>query len=235
MENVATSIDIVNDALREQYHMLCNNLRQVAKVAIGSRYTQQLIQHIQFCAPVRLSDDFPDGYTTIISQDELNSYLQGPVYNEMVRRQCVVSICAYTEAFVSSLYQIMELKESDGEGYGQFAKIFNLDMHNSNKVLRKLYYIYNHVKVQLKFRTSNLENVECPKMLDEMFTIRHVIVHFGGEVVKQVHQERIGPRYKTKSNEVVLGPNAIDEFVHRVTINLRSLVLEIDACLTNSA
>ena len=226
--NVANPIDIESENLLAKYEDLHTNLNQVAKVAIGSTYAQRLLSLVDLSGVVRLSDDFPDGYTTIISADDLSAYLQGGEYGEMVRRQCVVSICASMESFVSSLFPIMGLEESDGERYGEFTRDFGLGMQNGNKVLRKIYFIYRHLKHSLKFKTSNWENVQCPLMLDEMFTIRHVIVHFGGVVQKQAHRERIGRTFRTDQNALVLPPNSIDDFVHRVTINLRGLIRNVD-------
>lgn len=229
MKNVATSISIASKDLYAQYETLCRNLDQVAKVAIGSTYVQQLIPHVTFNNSVRLSDNFSDSYTTIISADDLNLYFQSGEYGEMVRRQCVVSICTCMEAFISALFPITGLQESDGEKYGQFAKEFNLDVQNGNKLLRKIYYIYKHLKLALNFKTSNWENSQCPRMLDEMFTVRHVIVHFGGALEKRVHSERIGNIFKTGKNDIKLPPNSIDDFIHRVTINLHSLVKKVDS------
>ncbi|MET7140097.1 hypothetical protein M3S04_03935 [Xanthomonas sp. PPL139] len=135
---------------------------------------------------------------------------------------------------MSTLFPIIGLQESDGEKYGEFAKEFDIGMQNGNKVLRKIYYIYRHLKLALKFKTSNWENAQCPQMLDEMFAIRHVIVHFGGMVEKQVHHERIGRSFKAENGEIMLSSNSIDDFVHRVTINLHSLIKHIDSYMTYS-
>lgn len=234
MTNVATSINIKNKDLLSKCEDLYRNLDQVAKVAVGSAYAQHFMSLVELSGSVKLSDDFPDGYTTIISADDLSTYLQGGEYGEMVRRQCVVSICACMEAFVSALFPIMGLQESDGEKYGEFAKEFNLDVQNGNKVLRKIYYIYKHLKLALKFETSNWENVQCPRMLDEMFTIRHVVVHFGGTVKKQAHRERIGDLFKTERNDIKLSSNSIDDFVHRVTINLHGFIKKVDSYIAYS-
>ncbi|WP_329839779.1 hypothetical protein [Stenotrophomonas geniculata] len=229
MTNLVNSINVENEILRSRCEDLYKNLDQVAKVAIGSEYAQRLLPFVEISGSFRLSDDFPDGYTTIIGADDLSMYLQSGEYSEMVRRQCVVTICASLEAFVSSLFPIVGLEESDGERFGEFAKEFNLNMQNGNKVLRKIYYIYRHLKLALKFETSNWENVQCPQMLDEMFTIRHVIVHFGGGVKKPAHCERIGKMFRTERGDITLPPNSIDDFIHRVTINLHSLVKRMDS------
>lgn len=233
MANIATSIHIENNDLLSLCEDFYRSLDQVAKAAIGSTYTQELLSLVELSGFARLSDDFPDGYTTIISADDLSAYLRGGEYGEMVRRQCVVSICACTEAFVSSLFPIMGLEESDGERYGEFAKEFNVDVQNGNKVLRKIYYIYKHLKLALKFETSNWETTQCPRMLDEMFTIRHTIVHFGGMVKKPAHRERIGRLFRPDGDELSLSPNSIDDFIHRATINLHGLIRKVDAYITH--
>lgn len=235
MKNVATSISITNQDLLAACKDLYKSLNQVAKVEIGSTYVQKLIPHVAFNDFARLSDNLSEGYTTIISAGELNTYFQSGEYGEMVRRQCVVSICACLEAFISTLFPIMGLQESDGERYGEFAREFSLDVQNGNKVLRKIYYIYKHLKVALKFETSNWERTQCPRMLDEMFTIRHVIVHFGGAIEKHGHGERIGKMFKTCKNDITLPPNSTDDFIHRVTINMRGLIEMVDSYVELSA
>lgn len=232
MKNIVTSIDISHSILDDRYKKLCSNLEEVAKVALGSRYVQEMVPHVEFDSAVRLSDDFTDGYTTILDADDLNTYFTSGQYGETVRRQCLVSICAYAEVFVSTLFPIMKLNEHDGKNYGQFPNDFNLEIHNSNSFLRKIYYIYKKLKGSLDFETSNWENIQCPRMLDEMFTIRHVIVHFGGVIAKSDHEERIGGHFKDANNNIILSPNSIDDFVHRVTINLSGLVKKIDTYLS---
>ncbi len=235
MINNVNLMNVENEELRSKCADLYKNLDQVAKVAIGSAFAQRLLPSMEISGYFRLSDDFPDGYTTIIGADDLSMYIQGGEYAEMVRRQCVVTICASMEAFVSSLFPIMGLEESDGEKFGEFAREFNLNIQNGNKVLRKIYYIYRHLKLALGFETSNWENVQCPRMLDEMFTIRHVIVHFGGEVRKSAHCERIGRIFRTERGALTLPPNSIDDFIHRVTINLNGLIKRMDSYVACSA
>ena len=224
MENVAKSIEIADPELRFAYLKLCDDLDQVAKVAIGSRYVSAALPFVTFDDDqVRLSD-FSDGYTTIVDVTELNAYLNSGEYEEIVRRQCVVSICAFIEGFVSALFQVTGLSENDGEQYGKFPNDFSLHIHNGNKVLRKIYYIFRN----LNFSQSNLENVQSARMLDEMFTIRHVIVHFNGKVIKDAHKERISGAFIARDGQIKLDENSIDDFVHRVYINLRGFIIKID-------
>lgn len=225
MENVAKSIELASPELRVAYSNLCDDLDEVAKVAIGSKYVSAALPFITLNDDqLRLSDNFSDGYTTIVDAAELAEYLQSGEYAQIVRRQCVVSICAFVEAFVSALFSVTGLSETDGEKYGQFPSEFSFRIHNGNKVLRKIYYIFR----ALSFSQSNLENEQSARMLDEMFTIRHVVVHFNGKVVKEAHKERISRVFVEHDGRIKLDENAIDDFVHRVYINLRGFIEKID-------
>lgn len=107
MTNWVNSINVENEGLRSKCNNLYQNLDQVAKVAIGGAYAQRLLPFMETSGYFRLSDHFPGGYKTIIGADDLSMYIQGGEYAEMVRRQCVVTICASMEAFVRSLFPIM--------------------------------------------------------------------------------------------------------------------------------
>lgn len=132
------------------------------------------------------------------------------------------------EVFVSLLFLIMDLKEFDGEKFGEFVKEFNFNIQNGNKVLRKIYYIYWYFKFVFGFEILNWENVQCSWMLDEMFMIRYVIVYFGGEVRKLVYCEWIGRIFRMERGVFILFLNLIDDFIYCVMINFNSFIKRMD-------
>jgi len=210
--------------LRDEYESLVAGLRKVAAVNIVALIAEDGFSNVTIeDARFRLSDDFPEGYTTILSDKEMLDLANQGAFNKLIKEQSVIAICSLFENYVNRLVELAGLDAHEASLYNHIKQDFGLTGENNNGTLRKIYFIIK----KLGFKQLPFENEQSIRMLAEIFTMRHVIVHFDGIIQKENHEIALFPNHK-KNRKIVIQDNSIDDFIHRILIHMSGFTKRVD-------
>lgn len=226
---VAAKIDreFYSAELEEAYRSFISALRKVAIVYTVSAYAQLSLQDMEPEGQrVRISDDFDDGYTTIISDGEIANLIKSNGYQSLAREQCVISICSIFEHFIDTLLDILNLNREKARNYKTISKDYNLNVKPTNTTLKKIYYIVKN----LKLTSHPFEHDQPTKLLEEIFAIRNVIIHSGSIIKSEFDDNRIFAPHKN-NNKIKLQENSLDDFLHRIVIHMSGITKRVDEYL----
>jgi len=171
-----------------------------------------------------LSNDFHDSATTIIDDFGIMNLIKKGTYLEYLKKNFVVSLCIIFEDTVDRLLELLQINIKESISFNGYNTIYNLKYHSDSVVFRKIYYMINTLSLKLPTFTQGTQTLS---MLDEIMVIRHVITHTNSIIVKPNHDKAIWKRHK-QNNKIFIPDNSIDDFVHRITLNLKPLFLQID-------
>ncbi|NOX66502.1 MAG: hypothetical protein GXO85_12140 [Chlorobi bacterium] len=216
--------------LKTEYEALVSSLRKIAALNVISFITENRFSQIDIKGTrFKLSDDFPESYTTILSDDELNKLAEKGEFNKLIKEHSVIAMCSLFENYINRLVEITNLNSREASSYNHIKSDFGLPQGSDNGSIRKIYFIIK----KLGFTQLPFEHVQPILLLGEMFAIRHVLVHFGGTIKKQNHREAIFEKHKI-GNEISIPDNSIDDFIHRILIHMSGLTKRIDTHIEES-
>lgn len=216
--------------LKDRYTYFINALRKIAALNIVANLAEDAFSTIEIQSiTFRLSNDFSDGYTTILSDDEISELATQGTFKNLIREQSVIAMCSLFEDYVNSLIEITGLDNKEATSYNHITQDFGL--HGGDTIsLRKIYFMIK----KFGFTCHPFEHQQPIILLGEIITIRNVLTHFDGRIIKENHNEAI---YKNHKNDgkIVLTDNSIDDFIHRILIHMSGFTKRIDDYLETSS
>lgn len=224
--DIAARIDkkLFSSELASEYKSLVNGLRKIAALNIVSSIAEDGFYNTTLDdVKYRLSNDFSDGYTTILPDHEIRELTNQGEFKRLIREQSVIAICSLFENYVNRLVEIAGLDSKEAVSYNHIIRDFKLKRGSDNTTLRKIYFIIKN----LDFKQLPFEHDQPIALLGEIFTIRHVLVHFDGRIVKQNHEKLIFKNHKTNGRTTIPG-NSIDDFIHRILIHMSGFTKRVD-------
>jgi hypothetical protein len=210
--------------LSDAYSALLGGLRKIAALSIMNNVNRaMLINGVVIEARFRLSSDFDDAATTIIDEEELRQFATDHEFDRIAREQSLIALCSIFESYIRRTVKIAGLDPDTAAGYGTMVRDFGFKRGSANHTLRRIYFLVH----TFNFRPSCFELEQSVDMLHEMLTIRNVVVHHDGRIVKPDHERSIGPAYKLNGS-VRISENGTDDFLHRIVIHARALTVLLD-------
>ncbi len=223
--------ELFSKKLEARYRYFLLSLQKLATLNIiadltENSYSTKTIQDINF----RLSNDFPECYTTILTDEEISKFATSGTFKSLMREQSVIAMCSILEEYIDSLLEITKLSKNKAASYDQVEQDFNLSGVN-NKTLKKIYYIIK----EFKPLGHPFQAKQTITLLGEIFAIRNALVHSGGNIIKESSDNAIYDNFKS-AGKIILPDNSIDDLIHRILIYMCSLTLIIDNYLeTNTS
>jgi hypothetical protein len=224
--NIAAKIrkEMYCSELEKEYGAFVSGLYKIAALNILSLVAEDGFANLTIeGAQFRLSNDFPDGYTTMISDEEMLKLANQGSFNKLIKEQSVIAMCSLFENYVNRLVDIAGLDSREATSYNHITKDFDLKKGSDIGTIRKIYFIIKN----LNLKNLPFEHEQPINLLGEIFAIRHVIVHFEGEIKKNTHDEAINKNHK-KDGIVVIPNNSIDDFIHRILIHMSGFTKRVD-------
>lgn len=227
--NLASQIKggLSHPELSEQYNCFVEGLQRIAALNIATGVSERALQ---MCLPddarFRLSDDFPEGYTTILSAEQLRHMSLSGEFSRMIKELSVIAMCSMFESFVDQICEIAGVSTREASSYNSVANDFGLRRGSDTPTLRKIYYMIK----KFGFNQHPFEHDQAVDMLHELFCIRNAIVHHGGAIRKQNHMDAIWSGHRRGGN-VFLSDDAIDDFLHRIVIHMSGFTARVDQML----
>jgi hypothetical protein len=210
--------------LKNEYEAFTNSLRKIAALNIVSLIAEDGFSNVTIGgARFRLSNDFSDGYTTILTDEEILELANQGAFNKLIKEQSVIAMCSLFENYVNRLIDLCSLDMREASSYNHIVQDFSLQKGSDNSTLRKIYFIIK----KLGFKQLPFEHKQPIDLLGEIFTIRHVVVHFDGIIKKENHEKAICAKHK-KDGMIVITDNSIDDFIHRIVIHMSGFTKRID-------
>ena len=75
------------------------------------------------------------------------------------------------------------------------------------------------------------KSTQTLEMLYQVVVLRNVLIHHNAKITKETHDTIIKSTYKDTNNNIIIPDNAIDDFIHRFTLNIKPLVRKVDEYL----
>jgi len=215
---------LYSNHLQECYDSYINNLRQIAAINLISRIAEEsFMEVIPTDIKFNLSDNFDESATTVFDDNELIELSQEGHIQQITRQQAVISMCSLFEHYVNNLFPIINLCGNKAKKYINLKDDFNLKVSTGNETLRKIYFIIK----ELEIKNHPFEHEQPIKLLGQIISIRNVLVHTGGVISQKKHDSAITNAHRS-GNQIQLGDNAIDDFLHRFVIHMRVLTSKLD-------
>jgi len=222
---IAGKIDkkLFSHELDNKYKYFVGNLRKIAALNIISPLAEDAFsKHEPKDIKYRLSNDFSDGYTTILTDNEIAELAKEGSFQKLIREQSLIAMCSLFEDYVNCLIDISDLDRSEATSYNHIKRDFNLEGGDTG-IIRKIYFIIK----KLGFTQLPFEHKEPIRLLGEMIAIRNVLIHYNGNIVKNIHNDAIYSNHKS-NGKIILGRNSIDDFIHRILIHMSGFTKRVD-------
>lgn len=228
---LASEIDktLYSTKLHERYTSFVNALRKIAALNIVSNIAEDTFSKIEVNEiKFRLSDDFQDGYTTILTDQEISKFANQGEFKSLIKEQSIIAICSLFEDYINTLIEITKLDKKTAASYNHIKQDFGLEGGDTSS-LRKIYYMIK----QFNFTSHPFEHNQPIRLLGEMIAIRNVLTHFDGKITKDIHDKAIFNNHKLDGH-IILADNSIDDFLHRILIHMSGFTKRIDDYLEDN-
>lgn len=228
---LASELDknLYSKKLYERYTSFVNALRKIAALNIVSNIAEDAFSKIEINEiRFRLSDDFSDGYTTVLTDEEIYKLANQGEFKSLIKEQSIIAMCSLFEDYINSLIEITKLNKKDATSYNHIKQDFGLEGGDTGSI-RKIYFMIK----EFNFTSHPFEHGDPIRLLGEMIAIRNVLTHHDGKITKDVHNKSIFNNHKL-NGKIILPDNSIDDFLHRILIHMSGFTKRIDDYLENN-
>jgi hypothetical protein len=215
--------DLYSSELKERYIYFVNALRKIAALNVVTNIAEDIFSTISTKElTYRLSNNFADVYTTILTDKEISHLATQGTFKTLIREQSIITMCSLFEDYINSLIEITKLDSKEATSYNHIKQDFGLEGGDTVS-LRKIYFMIK----KLGFTSHPFKHQQSIQLLGEIITIRNVLAHFDGRIVKTNHDTAIYEIHKD-NGEIILPDNSIDDFIHRILIYMSGFTKRID-------
>lgn len=218
-------VSISNPQVAAAYGAYRDFVMDVATHYAGSRLIECLeIDGLKSDSELALSDNFPDGLTTICTIADLVENVQSGEYGQLSLRLATVQLCTAFEVLFDAIGVIYSVNEGKSPVLATYKPVSPDPIPLGNKTIKKIRNLHDRLGMW-----SVINNDEALVKIAAIIEVRNCIVHSAGRVTDSKVVDRLkayGIRLKT-DNVIMLCSNILDDFLHYMAIHVVALVKKL--------
>lgn len=173
---------------------------------------------------LRASDDFPDGYTSKRSLQDIDNLRKTGEFANLVRSHCIFSLITAFVDFFEDVRSLLNIPPEVVKPHRQ-VKLYNGTIYKVRPGSLKIAHYINDEYGLL----GHMTDIHTTTYIDNFISLRHMYVHNRGRFSEDYRDFVVNRWKKLKAGDrIVFGPNDFDDVLHFLVMNISGFVLSLD-------
>lgn len=211
-----------NPAVLEALTNYRDFVMRIATLYAGTRLIESIdLSELGGATKLAISNDFPEGMTTIRTVDQLSQSIKDGEYGQLALGLGVIQLCTAFEIFFDAIALTYGVSVSPADSFDATHHSVGGTIKLGNKALMQIRKLHTTLGI-----STPLNGDEVLIKLASIIEARNCFTHAGGVVTTQKAKDRLWA-YRISSTvgrPLTLKDNHLDDFLHYMAINIMSFV-----------